>query len=202
MRLYSYVVVHDTGFAPNPFWGYCTLANCKPAIRRTAQVEDWVVGLSPKYAENRLIYAMRVEEILSHDAYFADARFGPKKPDYSQGQVVCKSGDNIYEPRSEGGFHQLQSMHSNGTDENPWTKAHDLSGKKVLVSKTFCYFGSQAISLPPDLDCLKVGRAHRCRFSEDTISLFLEFMSDKPVGVHAPPTHWPREDQSWKQAQP
>ena len=22
--------MHDTGFAPNPFWGYCTLAVCTP----------------------------------------------------------------------------------------------------------------------------------------------------------------------------
>lgn len=40
MKLFSYIVTHDAGFAPNPFWGYCTLACCKPAIRRTANVGD------------------------------------------------------------------------------------------------------------------------------------------------------------------
>ena len=29
MSLFSYVVARDTGFAPNPSGGYCTLANCK-----------------------------------------------------------------------------------------------------------------------------------------------------------------------------
>ena len=29
-RLCSYVVRHDKGLAPNPFWGYCTLAVCTP----------------------------------------------------------------------------------------------------------------------------------------------------------------------------
>ena len=29
-RLYSYVLRKDTGFAPNPYSGYCTLACCKP----------------------------------------------------------------------------------------------------------------------------------------------------------------------------
>ena len=43
-RLYSYVVVSDHGFAPNPFHGYCTLANCKPRIRWRAQPGDWIVG--------------------------------------------------------------------------------------------------------------------------------------------------------------
>ncbi len=43
-RIYSYVVRYDSGFAPNPFYGYCTLATCKPDIRRGAEVGDWVVG--------------------------------------------------------------------------------------------------------------------------------------------------------------
>lgn len=34
MTLYSYVVAHDFGFAPNPFDGLCTLATCKPDIRK------------------------------------------------------------------------------------------------------------------------------------------------------------------------
>ena len=49
MELYSYVIKHDSGFAANPFWGYCTLADCKPAIRRTAKVGDWIV--SARYRE-------------------------------------------------------------------------------------------------------------------------------------------------------
>lgn len=61
-RLYSYTITHDTGFAPNPFWGWCTLATCKPQIRRTAQVGDWIAGLSPKATGNRLVYAMQVSE--------------------------------------------------------------------------------------------------------------------------------------------
>lgn len=27
--LFSYIVDHDLGFAPNPFGGYCTLVRCK-----------------------------------------------------------------------------------------------------------------------------------------------------------------------------
>lgn len=44
LKLYSYVVARDFGFAPNPFHGYCTLATCKPDIRATASVGDWVIG--------------------------------------------------------------------------------------------------------------------------------------------------------------
>ena len=35
-RLFSYVVRYDYGFAPNPFEGCCTIATCKPQIRRAA----------------------------------------------------------------------------------------------------------------------------------------------------------------------
>ena len=30
VKLYSYIVVHDAGLAPNPFYGWCTLAVCTP----------------------------------------------------------------------------------------------------------------------------------------------------------------------------
>ncbi|WP_171031592.1 hypothetical protein [Eubacterium sp. BSD2780061688b_171218_H5] len=34
MIVYEYVMKCDTGFAPNPFYGTCTLACCKPRIRK------------------------------------------------------------------------------------------------------------------------------------------------------------------------
>ena len=92
MKLFSYVVTHDTGFSPNPFWGYCTLADCKPAVRRTANVGDWIVGLSPRAKGNTVVYAMEVDEILDYASYFRDKRFAHKIPDYSDGTV----GDNSW----------------------------------------------------------------------------------------------------------
>lgn len=43
-KLYSYVLREDTGFAPNPYHGFCTLACCKPLIRRRAEIGDWVIA--------------------------------------------------------------------------------------------------------------------------------------------------------------
>jgi hypothetical protein len=198
MKLYSYVITHDTGFSPNPFWGCCTLANCKPAIRRAAKVGDWIVGLSPKASGNRLIYAMQVEDIITFDQYYRDRRFAEKIPDYAKGKVVYKCGDNIYKPLPNGDFQQLQSMHSNGTNENPKTKAHDLGGKNILISKTFYYFGSKPLDLPESLDYLKVGRAHKSRFSANIMATFINFISRQTAGVNAPPQSWPHDDDSWK----
>ncbi len=44
MTLYTYFIPFDNGAAPNPFGGICTLAICKPVIRRNAKAGDWVVG--------------------------------------------------------------------------------------------------------------------------------------------------------------
>ena len=52
MTLYSYVVEHDTGYAPNPDSGVCSLCRCKfresPVSRRNivelAKKGDWIVG--------------------------------------------------------------------------------------------------------------------------------------------------------------
>src|SRR5712692_10528871 len=48
VKLYSYVVARDYGFAPNPFFGFCTLATCKPEIRKAAAIDDWVIGTGSK----------------------------------------------------------------------------------------------------------------------------------------------------------
>jgi len=199
-KLYSYIVTHDTGFSPNPFWGFITLANCKPSIRRNAKVGDWIIGLSPKAKGNKLIYAMQVEEIVPYDRYYRDSRFAVKIPDYTKGKVVCKCGDNIYKPLPNGGFRQLQSIHSlkQGIRENPKTKAHDLGGKNVLISKNYYYFGLRAVDLPETLNGLKVGRGHKSRFSSDIISAFTKFISRYTAGVKARPTRWSPDDDSWK----
>lgn len=47
-KLFSYVLRFDDGAAPNPFWGTCTLAICKPDIRRTANIDDWIIGTGSK----------------------------------------------------------------------------------------------------------------------------------------------------------
>jgi len=197
MKLYSYIVVHDTGFAPNPFWRFCTLATCKPVIRRTASKGDWIVGLSPKADGNRIIYAMRIDEILPYDQYFKDPRFRNKKPEYGTDKVVNKCGDNIYELLSSGGFRQLPSQHSRGVCDNPRSKEHDLSGENCLISNHFYYFGQKRIDLPDALSIMITGRAYKNRFSDEIKTAFMAFIKNQKPGIHAPPTKWPPDDDSW-----
>src|ERR1039458_1369146 len=200
MDLYSYIVKHDNGFAPNPFFGCCTLACCKPGIRRKAKVGDWIVGLTPKAQEYKIVYFMQVDEIMGFDKYWK--QFERKRPNL-QGGVKQKNGDNIYKPSKTcgRGYQQLPSNHSDGDRENPKTKKRDLGGRSVLVSRAFVYFGSNALKLPQKLTCLIVGRGHRCHFKPEVLKdvvRYLESTQRRKPGIQGPPRKWPERDKSWK----
>jgi hypothetical protein len=157
MNLFSYIVKNDGGFAPNPFHRFCTLACCKPKIRQFANVDDIIVGLTPKGLGHKLVYAMRVTEKLSFKDYWSAPRFEEKKP-----AEQSKQGDNIYRPISNG-FSQLPFVHG------PKEKERDLGGQFVLASNEndFVYFGKEAVALPAALrKALSVGRGYR-KFSEE-----------------------------------
>lgn len=69
VTLYSYTVDSDTGFAPNPFHGVCTLACCKPVIRRKAKKGDYVIGHAGVGDGYRIIYAMEVTDKKTFNQY-------------------------------------------------------------------------------------------------------------------------------------
>jgi hypothetical protein len=153
-RVYMYVVVRDFGFAPNPFHGYCTLATCKPVIRKTAEVEDWVIGMggSRLKATGRCVFAMRVTEKHTFTEYWSSPEFLDKRP-VRNGSQKMMVGDNIYyfdEAADE--WHQADSHHSNpdGT-VNQDNLARDTRADSVLISRHFFYFGREAPVVPKAL---------------------------------------------------
>ncbi len=154
--LHSYVVRFDSGFAPNPFYGSCTLATCKPGIRKAAQVGDWIVGSGSNDVKVRrggyLVYAMRVGEILTFDEYNADLRFEHKKP-YRRGSRKQSCGDNIYyRDAASQIWLQRDSFHSNpdGTRHGNHVDI-DTRIDRVLISQEFVYFGGEGPAFPSHL---------------------------------------------------
>ncbi|GAG35565.1 unnamed protein product, partial [marine sediment metagenome] len=168
MKLYCHIELTDTGFAPNPFWGFLTLAGCKPAIRRTADIGDWSIGLSSSREGHRIIYCMEVDEIMSFGDYYNDERFKKKIPIMDSRKGIYRRGDNIY-PKIDGKYStQLPSRHSNkNRSKNIRHKNRDLGGRHVLISEYFYYFGINMIDNP--FKFLTVGRGHTSKFSEDQI---------------------------------
>ncbi len=149
--LYMYVVDRDFGFAPNPFHGICTLATCKPPIRRRAQVNDWIVGMGGGrlHATGRCIYAMQVTQTVSFNQYWVGQEYRNKRP-VRNGSRVMLVGDNIYHrPEGDLTWHQLDSHHSHedGTP-NHVNVQKDTKADRVLLSHSFYYFGSAAPMAP------------------------------------------------------
>jgi hypothetical protein len=151
-RLFTYTIPIDDGAAPNPFRGMCSLAICKPGIRRTARNGDWIAGLGSKHTQHsgdlsgRLVYAMHVDEVVSLEDYDkrAPTDWPHRIPNADSADLSERLGDCIYD-FSSGTPVQRASVHGQANVKT------DLSGKNVLVSRDFYYFGSQAIPLPDDL---------------------------------------------------
>ncbi len=199
MKIYSYVVTDDTGFAPNPFWGYCTVATCKPRIRRKAEEGDWIIGTGSvrNVGNNKLIFAMKVTKIMSLEKYGSDKRFAKKIPGRGSKRKV---GDNIYYRDKNGEMRQrFPSMHSYPNSEKLKAKHHDLSGINVLISESgnFCYFGRNAPKIPNHLLILvKKGPGHKWRFPQRLVDQFLEWIQEKKPGIKGEPCDYPARLQS------
>ncbi len=181
-RLFSCVVEHDTGHAPNPYFGVCTLCLCKfrkSAGKRRNIVEladkgDWIVGTgganrNRSAGNGRLVYAMRVDEKLTRGEYFRDLRFRKKKP-VTNGSYQQQQGDN--KPPSNG-FERNQQF--------------------VLISRHFYYWGRKAVTIPkrfrehPIRPLEKKGPGFRSKFSPDFVEAFVKWIRTKSTGNNGEP---------------
>ncbi|MBL7839644.1 MAG: hypothetical protein JNJ75_05860 [Cyclobacteriaceae bacterium] len=151
MRLFSYCIPTDDGAAPNPYWGVCTLAICKPVIRRVAEEGDWIVGVGSKNVNGKdysgkLVYAMRVSNKMTLREYDIHCQMVLKEkiPDVINNDYRRQVGDCIYEYENKGYEHRLRdSVHG------PKNVDKDLRGVNVLMADQFYYFGNKAVELPP-----------------------------------------------------
>jgi len=166
-RLFSYVVQHDYGYAPNPESGFCSLAKCKYGsggrknIIELAEVGDWIAGtggadLRVSAGHGKLIYSMHVEEKLTLLEYHRDPRF-------------------------------------RGRRDNEARDAH-LQDRYALISSFYYYFGRNApdLSGPPARHLQhpfeKRGPGHRSDFPEEFIGDFARWLASRwEIGQHGTP---------------
>ena len=177
MRTYLYKLTSDRGGAPcaiAPEDGadpLLTLAICKPAIRRTAQAGDRVLGItshslarSDGYPLGAVIYAAVVREGVEARDYFAPASPFTHRPD-------C-----IYE------FHQQNGRVAHaGRSRLHSAEAHLLKdlgtypfyrNGRILLCDDFRYFGAEAVRIPARLHLLAaaaeaLGQGHRVYTEKD-----------------------------------
>lgn len=198
MRLYSYVVRYDIGFAPNPFHGWCTLATCKQDLRAHASVGDWIVGTGSASAGlgSKLVYAMRVDETMTFDEYWADPRFSRKQPNL-HGSFKQQYGDNIYHHDVNGAWTQVDSRHSqeDGTP-NEGHVTRDTKADVVLISEKFVYFGGKGPTIPGHLrgdnDLVHGRPSYRVNFPDLFVAAAVGWIGSLGVGVLGTPRDWPK----------
>jgi hypothetical protein len=171
MRTYLYKLTSDRGGAPcapppraatDPL---LTLSICKPAIRRTAQPGDRIVGVTSHslaatdgYPLESVIYAAVVSEGIEPREYYAQRSRFRSRPD-------C-----IY------AFHQANGTltHTGRTrlHDDPAYEARDIGrypfyrNARTLLCEDFRYFGAGAIAIPGRLTILRqivrsLGQGHR-----------------------------------------
>jgi hypothetical protein len=203
VKLHSYVVARDYGFAPNPFFGICTLATCKPGIRGVAQIGDWVVGTgSKKHShEKNIVYAMRVTGAMTFNHYWTDPQFQAKKPNL-RGSKKQAFGDNIYsrDARTKR-WCQANSHHSmpDGT-ANQSNVVADTAADRVLMSDDFVYWGGSGPPLPKrflnygtQAISLCAGRGHKNNFPPALVQEFIAWIRSLDVkGYGGEPLDWCR----------
>ena len=181
VKVYSYVVTHDYGFAPNPHGEYCTLACCKPRIRSSAGVGDLVIGTGSRQrgSGDRLVYAMRVSETMSFTGYWHDPRFWYKRPDTKAGD--CRRyGDNAYHrDQDAGGWQQVASHHSagNGCMDSCGNAYDDTRVDRVLIGEEFIYWGGDGRQVPlfAGVD-IRARRGHRSGFAPAVVDAVVDWM--------------------------
>ena len=207
MNCFRYKIEHDWGFAPNPFHGTLSLATCKADIRgcKNLEIGDWVVGFGSKAMNNlgMLVYAMKVEEILTFDQYYEDPRFQCKKP-VKTGSLVQMYGDNVYHTdKSANPIRQyIQDECAHSHDDWSFYQDHydrDTKCDKVLLSRNFYYFGDHYIEIPEEFSYIKLNPEnmrgnmyYRDLEGENAkITAFTEWL-DKNYGkgIHGDPCNW------------
>lgn len=197
MKCFSYKMDHDFGLAPNPFGGVMSLAVCKGQIRnnRNLEIGDWIVGTGSKAmgCEGVLIYAMKLEQKITFDEYWNDPLYARKKP-VLNGSLLQMYGDNFYHTGDDGFVIQEPSAHSN--EDNTPNEGHtrrDASGKYVLLSNHFYYFGDKAPMMPAELNgiCSHSRSYHFWDIDEELLNQFVSWLETNfTLGIHGDPRNW------------
>lgn len=174
MKLCSYIVREDTGLAPNPYWGHCTLAVCTPNHQGSRlSVGDWIAGFLPKHRGYKFLYAMVISEILGLDDYFKDVRFLDKKPNL-RGTWQERCGDNFYSLGSDGQWIQ----HRNRFHLDEGLTKQDTRYARVFIGERFWYRGRSADVAPGHFSPLIGGRGARVNHDPRLVSDFCKWVSD------------------------
>lgn len=196
-KMWSYKVVWDTMFAPNPLFDILTLATCKPRIRNSSKTQRgmWIAGWAActtynsdlfgggvfrcKRGEERLIYLAQISDILPLDEYWDK---------YPQKRCVCSAnindamryGDNIYTKKHtdvDGNIIATANLGNHTGIEAAKKDYHN--GKNAIICEKFFYFTPENRLIIPDrFKHLVPYGVGECIKSEN-VDNFIHFVTDQ-----------------------
>ena len=171
--IYKYVITFDNGKAPCVDDGFLSLCICKPKIRKTAQLGDWIIATGSRSRISRvpkIVFAAKVTEIKTMEQYAIE----------NEGRRDC-----IYHFDGLSLTHNGSQIHDDQKNQNK-----DISGRFCLISTQFWYFGKDAIELPEPLHGLyHQGRGHGKIRDEPIVEAANTYFSQKKCGVLGQPNH-------------
>ena len=135
-RIYVYKIIEDSGGAPCVTRALLTLALCKPSIRRSAAVGDWIFafGSNNEDPANRLVYIASVTQKITDGQYYELARFT------NRGDCIYqRMRDGRFVRRSGARFHNDADLRDYDVGESP-----DYRNAISLVSSDFRYYGDNS----------------------------------------------------------
>lgn len=182
-KLYTYVMRHDTGLAPNPFWKCCTLAVCTPNHQGSRAVPgNFIAGFRDKASAYKMVYLMEISERIHMNEYYLDKRFARKKP-IIDGTRRQQCGDNFYSQDKNDEWIQHPNLH-HGVDMLEKDTKHPF----VFVARRFWYFGRDAVEIPHEVLRLAGGRGARCNHPIGLADQFIDWVkANYSMGLHALP---------------
>jgi hypothetical protein len=160
-KLYSYILACDVGGAPCVENGCLTIAICKQVMRKNAHVGDTIVGISGyKLGKiKKIIFIATITRMMTMVQY-----------------GDCNRSDSIYTSdlklKAGAKFHDCSNYEK------------DISGKNVIISRDFIYFGKKNIKVPNNLRGIIPGRETRCTLNVPFKKALMDlFTVEKKKGI-------------------
>ena len=160
IKLFTYIIAHDTGFAPCYDNGIFSLACCKPRIRRSVYREIdkydsvWICGVKRKEKKPFIVYLAKIDKAVLLYEYYSNNEYlkrrdcvyrnlSEKYTEFSKGKISAE------ELKREHPFlKSINNPHGNFKDYNEFDGLDsykkeliikDISGLSVLLSQNFVH---------------------------------------------------------------
>lgn len=176
-RIWRYVLAADNGMAPCLQDGVLSLCCCKPLIRRSARMGDWVIGFLPKrMGLGRVAWAGKIGEIAPLGDY--QERFNNRFDAIYRRTGYALDGRELLEPLRVDYHADIKS------------RSRDRSGQNALIFDPFWYWGREAVTAPEhiaDLAHYYVGQSTKHSTSELLVDLERWLYSIASPGAHGRP---------------